>query len=181
MKLKCLSYCNGLYSLKNCHNQFGKEFQKSIWTPKRCSIPYPAWRYPSHPIQSITPWCYNATSIRGCFLFCFGNVLFTSSSISSSTLSKQSKSKLAMHQELKPCLDLFIDTKALVVMFSRCLSTGSHINCDSRHRFKTPSHLPTLGHHLSPVCMYVLLKDCFGEIKWAGGHICLTGAVASLK
>ena len=45
------------------------------------------------------------------------------------TLSKQSKSTQAIHQELNPCLDLFIDTKALVVMSTVCLSSSSHINC----------------------------------------------------
>ena len=89
------------------------------------------------------------------------SVLFRSSS-STSSLSKQSKSKPAMHQELKPSLDLFIDTKALVVMLRGCLSTGSHINCATRQRFKPLHTFPALGVppelSVCPVCVF--LKDC---------------------
>ena len=57
------------------------------------------------------------------------------------TLSKQSKSTQAIHQGLKPYLDLFIDTKALVVMSTVCLSSGSHINCRGRQASFKPLEL----------------------------------------
>ena len=64
-----------------------------------------------------------------------------------------------MHQGLKPSLDLFIDTKALVVMLGGACRQIPTLIAASRHRGLNPHTFSPRGHSLSVFCSL----DCLEE------------------